>query len=237
MSDAMICRFIDEMSTFRHLFFFSPFKVNEPFLDTRLILYLRRFDRMCENGKMRLFTNGSTLTQKLVHEIGDLQRVEHVWVSLNSCDPTEYMNIMKIKFENTARKLDQLHALDCFPHPVVLSKVADDDRTKNFEFIRACVLRWPRFSARLIKRDGWLGHVTPSDPRIPNTPCQRWFELSVMSNGIVSLCCMDGTGEYAIGDLGKGGTLLDVYNAPHWYTRRVSLATRRNYDPCSRCTY
>lgn len=236
MPSELICSLIEQMSAFTEPFFFSPFKVNEPFLDARLTTFLTLFDTTCKHGLLRLFTNGSPLTQSLIFELADLQRVEHLWISLNSCDPTEYETIMGIPFERTATKLDYLHKLDCFPHPVVLSKVADDDGERNMAFMRDCYVRWPRFISRIIKRDGWLGYVEPGSTYIPNQSCSRWFELSVMATGKVALCCMDATGEFAIGDCVQH-SLLDVYNAPHWRNRRIELASRFRYEPCGRCTY
>lgn len=227
---------IDEMASFEHKFYFSPFKVNEPFLDVRLISFLEYFEQRCKKGYLRLFTNGTPLTPRLVNEITMLQRVEHLWISLNSCNEDEYFRVMGLPFERTAQKLDALHAETGFPHPVVLSKVADDDGSRNMEFMRTCYARWPRFQPRIIKRDGWLGYVPPGSKFVPDQPCQRWFELSIMATGKVALCCMDGTGEFAIGDVNKS-SLLDVYNAAHWRNRRVATISRKNFEPCKRCTY
>lgn len=236
LSSALVYSLIEQMSDFTQPFFFSPFKVNEPFLDSRLMRFLRFFENECLNGRLRLFTNGSALTRKLCEEIATLERVEHLWVSLNSCDPMEYETIMGLPLERTALKLDCLHTMDGFYHSVVLSKVADDDGERNMDFIRGCARRWPRFTARIIKRDGWLGHVEPSSSFIPDQPCSRWFELSVMATGKVALCCMDGTGEFSIGDVTQN-TLLEVYNAPHWRERRERIITRKWFEPCRRCTY
>lgn len=236
MPTMKVVELIRQMGEFQHPFFFSPFKVNEPFLDARLPGFLRTFEACCPNGKLRLFTNGTPLTGKLIREISELERVEHLWISLNSCDPVEYESIMGLKFERTAQKLDILHANTSFYHPVVVSKVADDDGERNMHFMRCCARRWPRFTARIIKRDGWLGHVPPGSSFVPRQPCSRWFELSVMATGKVALCCMDGTGEFAIGDCTQH-TLLDVYNAPVWRERREQLVARHAYEPCARCTY
>lgn len=235
LPDVLIHNLIDEMSSFTQPFAFSPFKVNEPFLDVRLISFLLTFEQKCKQGRLRLFTNGSPLTRKLADEIAALKRVEHLWISLNSCDPQEYESIMGIAFERTALKLDFLHASE-FPHPVVLSKVADDDRERNMHFMRACMTRWPRFTCRLIKRDGWLGYVEPGSTLIPDQPCSRWFELSVMATGEVALCCMDGTGEFSIGNVWDH-SLLEIYNSPYWRSHRTALVSRKYYDPCKRCTY
>jgi len=138
---------------------------------------------------------------------------------------------MGLPFERTAKRLDELHQMEDFPHPVVLSRVG-----KCSEFVEYCAVRWPRFEVVIIKRDGWLGHVDPESPEIPDSWCVRWWGLSIMSTGVVSLCCMDGQGRYSIGDLNRQ-TMLEVYNSPHWRERREQVMSRKDIHPCNTCTY
>lgn len=227
---------IEQMSKFEHPFFFSPFKVNEPLLDARLLDILGNINRQVPLARLRLFTNGSPLTPDKMYRISALQNVEHLWVSLNSCDPGQYERIMGIRYDVTARKLDMLHGFEDFRHSVVLSKVADKDSWSNEHFVRECHARWPRFKTVLIKRDGWLGDIEAPLAMIPDAPCSRWFELSICASGVVSLCCMDGHGRFAIGDIHKQ-TLLEVYNSPQWRERRQKMLSRKAVFPCSTCSY
>lgn len=234
----VIIKLIDEMSTFSHPFFFSPFKVNEPLLDNRLYDICRAFNDRCEVGRLRLFTNGSPMTNGKLLDINRLRCVEHLWVSLNSTVPETYHALMGLKYEHTAARLDHLHAMVAcgdFTHPVVLSAV----QTPGFpveEFHFECALRWPYFRVHLIKQDGWLGFVPPADPSIPDTPCVRWWELSITAEGIAALCCMDGKGEFPIGNIFES-SLLNIYNSPFYRARRERLLSRRSVHPCATCTY
>jgi hypothetical protein len=155
MPDAMIDGIIEELKAHPFQFYFAPFKVNEPFLDKRLIPICERVNRELPNAVLRLFTNGSALTDKHIAAVDRLERVEHLWISLNECNPKG---------------------------------------------------------------------------------CARWFELSITATGLVSLCCMDGEGKYAIGDLNRQG-LLEVYNSPHWRERREKMQSRLDISPCNLCTY
>lgn len=237
LSDQEINRMLLEMREWPKPFYISPFKVNEPLLDGRFIRICQLINAYVPQATLRVFTNGSPLTVSRIHDIDMLNNVAHLWISLNSHLPDEYQNIMGLKFESTAGRLDQLHQLieqGYFRHPVIVSKVSllDDDH----EFIQYCDRRWPLFEVVAIKQDGWLGHVPPSNPTIPDTPCARWFELSIMATGEVSLCCMDGKGEFCIGNIHKQ-SLLDIYNAPHWRLRREMMLSRKDIYPCSTCTY
>lgn len=234
MSDELIDKVIGEMAAFTKGFYFSPFKVNEPLLDKRTIPLCERVNREVPNAVLRIFTNGSALTPDKVEAIARLQRVTHLWISLNSHIPEEYERLMAMPFERTAKRLDYLHEQD-FPHPVVLSAVG----FPNEPFRRYCYERWPKFQSLAIKKDAWLGYTDPMYSEVPDTPCGRWFELSITSTGVVSHCCMDGSAAYPVGDINTN-TLLEIYNAPFWRERREQMVSRKQLDarsPCARCSY
>jgi sulfatase maturation enzyme AslB (radical SAM superfamily) len=232
MSGDLIEKIIQEMATFKVPFIFCPFKVNEPFLDKRLIPILQRVNEAVPKALLRIFTNGSALTPENVEQVASLQRVAELWISLNSHDPEEYERLMGLKFENTAKRIDMLHKSG-FPWPVTLSCVGEP----NEAFRSYCFSRWPKFTSRVLHKAAWLGYTESQRTEVPDKGCGRWFELSIMANGIVSLCCMDGTGQYAIGDVNKQ-TMLEIYNAPAFRKLRMDYESRRKAaSPCNGCTY
>ena len=232
MSDELIDRLITEMRGFEKHFVVSPFKVNEPLLDKRFYdICWRIIDETI--GKIRVFTNGAPLTQRHVDNLAEMpaDRIRHVWISLNEHRPAEYKALMGIDFNKTAKRLDNLHSQE-FPHQVVLSTVG----WPNEPFREYCYERWPKFACFAIQRSSWLGYTDSQVEVVPDTPCDRWFELSIMSSGVVALCCMDGEGQFPIGDLNKQ-TMLEVYNAPLWRERREKMLSRLDVDVCKTCTY
>lgn len=236
----LIDRLLREMRQFTRPFFFSPFKVNEPFLDARLMDICKTFSETTPLGRLRLFTNGSTLTHWRCEAISKLERVEHVWISLNSVNAKDYARIMQLSFEQTRSRLDVLHDMvrrDFFRHPVVISAVSDIQRPDvNFDFREYVRDRWPRFTPFIIKRDAWIDFTEASCDVVPPTPCARWEELSVTATGTVALCCMDGEAKYTIGDVNTQ-TLLEIYNSPQYARLRREANARATYAPCNRCTY
>lgn len=237
MSDDLINRLIGEMAEFKLPFYFSPFKVNEPFLDKRVLPMLRQLEERTDKSHLRLFTNGSTLTDQTVDDIAALRRVEHLWISLNEYREAEYEKLMGLKWKQVTANIDRLHAREDFPHPVILSTVG----RPNNEFRLYCLARWPKFASTALHQDAWIDFTDSQKDTVPDVPCGRWWELSIMANGVVSHCCMH-SGEdatYNIGDVNKQ-TMLEVYNSPFWRERREKLFSRRVLDarsPCSRCTY
>lgn len=236
MPDELLYRLVDELLSWDRLVYFSPFKLNEPLLDKRTLPLCEYINERSDQVVLRIFTNGSALTADNVAGIAKLKRVSHLWVSLNSHIPEEYERLMGLKFERTAKNLDYLHSLD-FPHRVMLSTVG----YPNEDFRYYCYERWPKFESMAIKKDAWLGFTDAQVTQVPDTACSRWFELSIMANGLVSHCCMD-SGEdnkYVIGDVRKQ-TMLEIYNSPFWRERREKLMSRKELDdrsPCNRCTY
>lgn len=229
MSDDLIDRVIDEMSGFDKPFMFCPFKVSEPLLDKRLFPILQKVNDKVDKAKIRIFTNAAALTWNKAEELANIDNLE-LWISVNSHIKEEYEPLMALSFERMLKNVDQLHGSD-FPHPVTVLKVGYDEAFKRF-----CNDRWPYFEVALIKKDAWLGFTEADSLVIPDTWCARWFELSIMANGVVSLCCMDGEGKFAIGDI-NNQTLLEVYNTPHWRERREKMLSRKQVYPCSTCTY
>ena len=232
MSDELIDRLIEEMAAFKRPFIFSPFKVNEPLLDKRLIPICESFNERAPHGYLRIFTNGAPLTDANIEGIAKLKNVRHLWISLNSHEPEEYERLMGLKFEHTAKRLDRLHASK-FPHPVMLSCVG----FPNEPFRRYCYERWPKFDSMAISKSGWIDYTDPQISEVPDTPCSRWWELSITASGVASLCCMDGEAAYPIGNVEKQ-TMLEIYNAPAWRERREKLLSRKDAGaPCATCTY
>ena len=109
MPDDLIHRLIDEMSEFRQPFALSPFKVNEPLLDRRLIPICEEFNRKVPQGFLRIFTNGTALTDENINAVNRLGNVIHLWVSLNSHIPDDYERLMGISWKRTTDRLDALH--------------------------------------------------------------------------------------------------------------------------------
>jgi hypothetical protein len=208
--------------------------VNEPLLDKRFFDICKTFNEKCPVGVLRIFSNGSTLTPKAVKGIAALQRVVHLWVSLNEYRPDEYRDLMGLDFEQTARKLDGLHAAveaGEFPHEVVVSRVGMD---VGFQYYVHA--RWPLFKIVLIKRDAWIDYTHAHSQEVPNTPCSRWWELNISATGKAALCCMDGRAEYGFGDVTQQ-SLLEIYNHPTLKAWRDGLTRLDAGSPCHGCTY
>jgi radical SAM protein with 4Fe4S-binding SPASM domain len=242
MSDATLAKLMDEFARFTVPFYFAPFKVNEPFLDKRTLPLCEEFNRRVPQGALRLFTNGSALTDSNIEGVAKLSNVAHLWVSLNEIEAAAYEATMGLNFAHTAKRLDRLHAAIVegqFAHRVVVSMVggSGQDRADFASYIRD---RWPRFDPAIIKRDAWIDFTQPDELEVPATPCTRWWELNIAADGNVVTCCMDNgeKPEYHLGNVNTQ-TMREIYNSPRALARRASNDRKQLDDssPCARCSY
>ena len=69
MPDALIAKVINDLAgmTKDVYFQFAPYKVSEPFLESRLFDILAMANDKLPNASISLITNGSPLTEKKIH--------------------------------------------------------------------------------------------------------------------------------------------------------------------------
>jgi pyruvate-formate lyase-activating enzyme len=242
MPDELIDKIIDDLKAIPHSLPFnvSPFKVNEPLLDKRIFAVCDKIVSQLPSAQLRLFTNGSPLTPKLIDRIAEIRKLNNLWVSLNEVDADAYEKLMQLPLERTLRNLDMLHDLlrqKKFPHPVVISRVIDgSDRDQAFlNFVKQ---RYPLFQPFMIGTGNWSGQVSVGqNRRVPSVGCWRWYEVSIMASGKVALCCMDGEGKHVIGDVNTQ-SVLEIYNAPSYRKmRQFTFSRKAAAAPCDTCIY
>lgn len=217
----------------------SPFKLSDPLLDVRLLDILADINQRLPNARLRLFTNGSPLTEKKLAGIALVKQLEQLWISLNHHEKKGYEQTMKLPWERSLERLDMVHrkkASGEFTPPVIVSRVGDgsaDDQA----FLRFVRQRFPLFQVALVSRTEWLGQLAglTAAGKINPVGCARWFELSITATGTVSFCCMDAQARYPIGDA-RSSHLLDIYNAPTYRMYRERIDTRMEAMPCRMCS-
>ncbi len=239
MSDELLDRLLTEFESFELPFYFAPFKLSDPFLDKRMIPLCERFNRQVPKGHLRLFTNGSALTDKTISGVAGLKRVAHLWISLNEHDPEKYEQVMGLNFAHTTKNLDHLHqevVLGRFSHPVVVSRVGGSvgERWSFADYVRN---RWPRFQPSVIRKDAWIDFTNSDELTVPEHQCGRWWELNITATGEVCLCCMsDGESpDQIVGDVNTQ-TMKEIYNSARWREFR-DTTNRKDRPICSTCSY
>jgi hypothetical protein len=242
MSDQLIDKIIADLKQIPTSvpFTIAPFKVNEPFLDKRIFSVCAKINEQLPSAWLRLFTNGSPLTEDIIEKICGVKKVTHLWISLNEVEAQAYEKLMQLPLDRTLSKLDLLHELvrqGRFPHPVMVSRV-NDGTGRDQIFLNFVQQRYPMFKPHLIGGRNWTGQVdVGTNARVPPTGCARWYEVSIMASGKVALCCMDGEGRHVIGDVNTQ-TVLEVYNSPGYRKmRQFTFSRKAAAAPCETCAY
>lgn len=242
MSDALIDKIVEDLTQIpRHIpFNIAPFKVNEPFLDKRIFAVCDLINKRLPNAQLRLFTNGSPLTEAIIEKTAAIKNVIHLWVSLNEFEAEPYQQLMQLPLDRTLAKLDKLHELvgkGAFPHAVTISRVTDGGE-RDRAFLAFVKQRYPAFRPFMIGEGNWSGQVRMrNERRVPGTGCFRWYELSIMASGKVALCCMDGEGKHVIGDV-NSQSVLEIYNNPGYRKmRQFTFSRKAAAAPCDSCVY
>jgi hypothetical protein len=239
MSDELIDKIISELQDIPSTvpFRFSPFKVSDPFTDPRLFKIIDTINSKLPNASIDLYSNGASLTPARLEALRHIKNFQYLNISLNEHRKTEYEKLMGLKFERTLARLEHLHERLIkgeLPFSVVVSKVCDYKYDEEFRsWVSA---KFPGFVVHTHRRSDWIGQVDVKGQMVPDIGCAMWFSLSITSTGSVAYCCMDGTGEYPIGDASKQH-VLDVYNAPSFREVREKHMTRIGGSPCGKCPF
>ncbi|HEY9744982.1 MAG TPA: radical SAM/SPASM domain-containing protein [Oculatellaceae cyanobacterium] len=241
MSDALIEKIITDLTDIpRHVpFQISPFKVNEPFLDTRLFDILHTINQRLPHAEICLTSNASPITERNLSKLLQVERVKYLWISFNDHRPEHYEQTMRLPWKRTQERLTMIHkalADGRLKFRVVLSRVGDNSPA-DLEFMQWVSQNFPLFQTHIFQRGGWLGQANIElNTPVPPTGCIRWFELSITSTGKVAHCCMDGKAEWPIGDVNHQH-MLEVYNNPEYRALREKTRSRMEVSPCNTCTF
>lgn len=236
MSDDLYEKIIDDCTQFP-LESIEPFMNGEPFMDKQIVPRMELIRSRLPKTKLRVYTNGNILFPDKIDQLVGLG-IEHLFVSVNTTDPEHYEEVMRIPWQRTVDNLRYL------TDPVRKSKVA-----KNITFRMTRHAQMP-----LAEQDAFLefcedhgvksfivgmfnykGYVETNLP-VPDYPCAHITRVDILSNGKVTLCCMDQDGEYELGDVNEQ-SVLEIHNAPRarWYREMHRTGRRKAAEPCDVC--
>jgi hypothetical protein len=236
MSDDLFEKIIDDCGQFS-LPAIEPFLNGEPFVDPKLLPRLELIRNRLPNTKLRLYTNGYGLKPKMVDALTGLG-IDHLYISLNTLNPETYHSIMGFDLERTLKNLDYLTDIsrrDRVARRITFRMTRTEStplsEQEAFEaFCRKCGVR--SFIVGLFNYKGDISSQLPP----PNFPCEHITRVDILSNGMVTLCCMDQEGTFAWGDATKD-SILDIYNGTeaNRYRKLHREGSRMEAKPCGTC--
>lgn len=246
MSDALFLRIIEQLEEIPkdHLFYISPFKVNEILMDKKFFQRLKLINQRLPNARIRIFSNLNAATQEDIIKICQIRNLSDIDISINSLNAEEYKMLMGLDLErtlhNTLQLLDYIrtHHVPRQKHQIVLSRVSQspesdqqyiDDFQKIFrDYLDLAV-------PLVIPRGEWIDFIPTEQPLKQNQPCYRWTDINICCTGEVAFCCMDGRASYSLGNVSEQ-TALEIYNQPSYRRLRTMLPHKCLVEPCNRCS-
>jgi molybdenum cofactor biosynthesis enzyme MoaA len=236
MSDETFRKIVDDCATF-DLSAIEPFLNGEPFMDPQIIPRLQYIRERLPKTKLRVYTNGYGMTDKRVDALLDLG-IDHLFVSLNTLDPAKYEAVMGLRLERTLRNID--YAVDVsrrkrLAREITIRMTRTQETTAEDEKRFAAFCRDKNVNCMIVGLFNYLGDVRSPLP-VPNFPCEHLTRVDVLSNGTVTLCCMDAEGQYSWGDVTQT-SVLDIYNGERAraYREAHRMGRRRKMPPCDTC--
>jgi molybdenum cofactor biosynthesis enzyme MoaA len=236
MADDLFEKVIEECGQFP-LPAIEPFLNGEPFVDPKILPRLELIRNRLSDTKLRLYTNGYALKPKTIDALVGLG-IDHLYISLNTLNPKAYRSIMGFDLERTLKNLDYLTDIarrDKVARKITfrMTRTESTPLSEQEEFEAFSKKRGVRsFIVGLFNYKGDISSQLP----VPNFPCEHITRLDILSNGMVTLCCMDQEGTYAWGDATKN-SILDIYNGPeaNRYRHMHRSGKRMETEPCGEC--
>jgi pyruvate-formate lyase-activating enzyme len=236
MSDELFESIIEQCREFP-LGAIEPFLQGEPFSDPKILSRLELIHKRLPETKLRLYSNGYALRPERVDALMELG-LDHLYISLNTTDPERYKKDIGLELERTMENLRYLadpRRRVRVAKNVTFRMLRADDTTleEQDKFIAFCdQMGVKHFIVGLFNYKGGVDSPLP----VPGYPCEHLDRLDILSNGVVTLCCMDQEGEFAWGDT-KTERLLDIYRgkvARH-FREGLWAGKRRKIHPCDTC--
>ena len=192
-------------------FFFMPFKVSDPFLDDRLPDIASLVLNSHPLVKLSLTTNGFFMPQQKIDELLSVSRAHpgriSISISLNTVNPEEYKDLMKLDFNRTIENLDRIRDrrsefVSNGINEVSVTRISTDHvgdvRFRSFsdDYLESSSSQ-DFFKFEIHNLNGWINHdageysTKNSDASVASLfPCDEWQRISLLPNGDLSLCCM-----------------------------------------------
>jgi len=219
--------------------------VNEPFMDKKIFSRMRMLNDKIDHATIGIYTNMNIMPPHFFERLAEIRQITYWNVSFNAANKKEYEESMGINFERTVTNirsfLSENRKNNYVRDPVYLSRIATGSEADS-RFIEECKSLFAGYNCNeefvpvCKNRADWLGQVQVTrQSTIPVLlPCNQWFNISILCNGIVPHCCMDAKGAFPLGDVNKQ-SILEIYNSPHFRNLRENAISRDVIYPCNTC--
>ncbi|MDA3972321.1 MAG: radical SAM/SPASM domain-containing protein [Desulfobulbaceae bacterium] len=235
MGDDLFKKVIDECVKFKcgnvHLHNFG-----EPFLDRNIIERIK-YAKASGLAKVKIFSNGSLITEKLVVQIIE-SGLDEIKISFDGANKEEFEKIRyPLKFNVVVNNIKNLVAMrDKMQSPlkIKVSCSSTSDKSETMVSLENCV---DDFSFGKLHNWG-DSEISSSEKSKKRKPCSRvWRTFTVLADGKVSLCCLDYEGKVVLGDVNTASIAEIWKNEAYRLQRKIHTRARQHkISICSNCS-
>lgn len=207
MNDKLFKKILTEAKGIKSLEKIIPMLNGEPFTDPKFVDKLKLIRKILTDLPIYVFTNGSLITPEIINELNSIDKLYMIF-SLNATNEKTRETIMGLKDYNQV--INTIKLYDKTNKPYTVTMVEDPFiEKKELDLFKK---QW-KDKGQVIGYKNFAGKIYKVGKPFRN--CHRAIsQMTVLWNGKVNLCCMDGLGEVIFGDLNKQ-TIKDVWNSTH----------------------
>lgn len=207
MSEDLFKKIIDELKMINYSGRLALFSNNEPYLDERIIEFMKYARKSVPNAYIYVYTNGTMLTLDKYKE--SMKYLDEIHIDNYSDDERMLPVVQEIKRYIEKEK------------PEFFSRTNIDMRLQN---------------QILFNRGGQAPNRKGGSKRTKTRCSYPYLQMVIRPDGKVSLCCNDAKGVYTMGDLNESMITEIWYSNKYREIRKAMMKTgRRNLALCQYC--
>jgi radical SAM protein with 4Fe4S-binding SPASM domain len=206
MSDDLFKKVIDQLIQIDPIEVY-PFMTGEPFMDKKIIDRIKLINQKLPFASVKIFTNAALISTEIIEELNKLN-IEGIVVSFNGATKKTYEQQMKLNYETSLEKVNLL--IQKSKAPIIISNIATPETIPEEKEYKELWSK-KKVNTYFFRFKNWGGKIKSELP-LTYEPCGRVFtHMAILSDGRVSLCCMDSEGEVILGDSNKD-KLINIWN-------------------------
>jgi len=207
MSGALFKKIIDELKGLSYSGRLALFSNNEPYLDERIIEFMKYARESVPDAYLYVYTNGTMLTLDKYKE--SMKYLDEIYIDNYSDDRVLLPVVKEIKEYIENEK------------PEYLLRTIIDMRLQN---------------QMLFSRGGQAPNRIENLKKIKTRCSYPYLQMVIRPDGKVSLCCNDAKGVYTMGDLNESAIIDVWYSHNYKEIRQIMMDTgRKNLNLCQYC--
>jgi len=222
MTDELFNKIVHEIAQYHCVHRISPYLMNEPFLDPKILERSRYIKKIIPNSRIIITTNGGKLTPDIIDDLIKDNPFHHIFISMQGIEKESYEQTMRgnLKFEETKRNVEHLIQKRNEYCPklkititMVKTNLIDVDKAVNY---------WKKLgvNSKYTALENRGGNTSAFRQLLPGKAvhfnrCTRLFKQAyILHNGDMVLCCTDYFKKMVLGNVSES-SIYEVWNSPH----------------------